>query len=435
MDQDDPFGFYHLLGVTPWAPMKKIKAAGPRRPYYIPSGDESDKAFAEAFRRTSDAYAVLTDPVRRANYDWFARNLPAEAIEPDGSVRYDLGLIPDGPLHCSRCGQITLQPRYVTLSYVERGGYEDRVVDKEALLCVRCARVGGRFKSVGWMADDLISPFIGADTPSANRRFLYFFYALFKVGLGEKHDRLTDEKLILHNARAFLARGDTKTAYGLAKLIWKFRNKEIAGEAAEILRVIAASGAYYSGYALKDDWALSDRKKLFYRLMVFVVPAMVIVAMYVSDAQETTPGLQPLPAGVAAPRCEHPPETSEVLSRQAGAQGDLTLRIRNASGHKAIVKVRDRNSALVATLFLRGEESVDLRDLPGGNYRIQFAIGSMFDATCRAFLDTGAIFELHEFNKRVISSFSTGREIIGYDLETDISTHRRLSLAGFEQGS
>lgn len=434
MDQDDPFAFYHLLGVAPWAPIKKIKAAGPRRPYYIPSGDESDKAFAEAFRRTSDGYAVLSDPVRRANYDWFARNLPVEAIEPDGSVRYDLNLIPDGPLHCSRCGKITLQPRYVTFSYVEKGEYEEQIVDKEELLCVTCAGMGGRLKAVAWMADALILPFLGVATPGARRRFFRFFYALFKVGLGRGHDRLTDEKLILHNARAFLARGDMKTAYGLAKLVQKTGDKEIAGEAAEVLRVIAASGAYYSGYTLKDDWALSDRKKLFYRLMAFIVPAIVFTLMYVSDAQQTTPVLQPLPGSVAAAFCAHPPETSQVLTRRPGAQGDLTLRIRNASGHKAIVKVRDRSSALVATLFLRGEDSIDLSNLPGGNYRIQFAIGAILDPTCRGLLDASAIFELNEFNKRTVSPFSSGREIIGYDLETDISTHRRLSLAEFEQG-
>lgn len=105
-----------------------------------------------------------------------------------------------------------------------------------------------------------------------------------------------------------------------------------------------------------------------------------------------------------------------------------------AAAHKAIVKVRDRSSALVATLFLRGEDSIDLSNLPGGNYRIQFAIGAILDPTCRALLDASAIFELNEFNKRTISPFSSGREIIGYDLETDISTHRRLSLAEFEQG-
>lgn len=426
MDQDDPFGFYHLLGLTHFALMEEIKAAEYRRPYYIPSGDESDKAFAEAFRRTPEAYAVLSDPARRANYDWFARNLPAEAIEPDGSVRYDLGLIPDGLLHCSLCGRITLQPRYITLSYMrdDAFGYGRRVVDQERLLCVSCVKVA-RYDT------DLDEPvsgpsYINHDHPA------YLFYALFKVGLGEKHDRLTDQKLILHNVRALLEQGDIKTAYGLAKLIRTSLDEAIAGEVAEILRIIDASGVDYSGYALKDDWALSSDQKQLYSLLLFLVPAAVILAVYFMNAQDTPPAFQPVPADVAVPWCEHPPETSQVLTRREGTQGDLTLRIRNASGYKAIVKVRDRSSALVATLFLRGEDSVDLSGLPGGNYRIQFAIGSILDPTCRALLDAGAIFELNEFNKRVISSFSTGREIIGYDLETDISTHRRLSQAEFD---
>lgn len=432
MKTHDPFGYYRLLGLPTWAPMKRIWEAS-HSPYYIPSGDESDKAFAEAFRRTTEAHEVLSDPARRANYDWFARNPPAEAIEPDGSIRYDLNLIPDGPLHCLRCGKVTLQPRYVTLSHVEEGGYEDRVVDKTELLCVACAGVGGRLTAVAWMANALLMPFLGVNSAGARRRFAYFFYSLFKVTLGRKHDRQTDEKLILHNAGAFLAQGDKKTAYGLAKLVQKSRDKEIAGAAAEILRTISAAGGYYPGYALKDDWAQSDGKKLLYKLVAFGVPVLIVALMYASDVRRAARESEALAARGKAAFCEHPPETSEVLARQASAQGDLTLRIRNASGHKAIVKVRDRNSALVATLFLRGEESIDLRDLPGDNYRIQFAIGSIFDTTCQSFISPSAIFELHEFNKRVISSFSTGREIIGYDLETDISTHRQLSQAEFDK--
>lgn len=433
MNTHDPFGYYRLLGLPTWAPMKRIREAS-HSPHYIPSGDESDKAFAEAFRRTTEAHEVLSDPARRANYDWFARNPPAEAIEPDGSVRYDLSLIPDGPLHCLRCGKVTLQPRYVTLSHVEEGDYEDRVVDKTELLCVACAGVGGRLKAVAWMADALLMPFLGVNSAGARRRFGYFFYALFKVVLGRKHDRFTDEKLILHNAGAFLAQGDKKTAYGLAKLVQKSRDKEIAGAAAEILRAISTAGGYYPGYALKDDWARSDRRKLLYRLMAIAVPVLIVALMYASDVRRAAREREALAARGEATFCEYPPETSEVLARRASAQGELTLRIRNTSARDAMVKVRDRTSALVATLYLRGEDSIDLSGLPGGNYRIQFATSVTLDPTCKTPLDASAIFELNPYNKRVISSFSTGREIIGYDLETDIPTHRRLSQAEFERG-
>lgn len=432
MDQDDPFGFYRLLGLTPSASMDEIKATDCRRPYYIPSGDESDKAFAEAFRRTPEAYAVLSDPVRRANYDWFARNLPPEAIEPDGSVRYDLNLIPDGPLHCSRCGRVALQPRYVTLWYIEEVDRIPQAVGREDFLCVDCARDGRRFNSFGEFVSSVLDLFIHPNSVDRNR-FRHSVMGLFKVGMGEKHDRITDARLILHNVRAFLAQGDIGTAYGLATLIRTSGDEGIASEAAQIVRIIDASGADTSGWTSKDDWALSEEGKQLYRLMGFFVPAAVIVAVYLFNAKETAPALQPFPADVAAPLCEHPPETSGVLTRQASAQGDLTLRIRNANNYSAIVKVRDRKSTLVATLFLVANRGIELSGLPGGNYRIQFSLGTRLDATCQAFVSPTGFFELNEFNKRVISSFSTGREIIGYDLEADIPTHRRLSQAEFER--
>ena len=152
----DPFGLYRLLGLTPSATMEEVAATDCRRPYYIPSGDESDKAFAEAYRRTPEAHALLTDPARRASYDWFARNLPDEAIEPDGSIRYDLGLIPDGPLHCLRCGRVALQPRYVTLWYVEEVDGHPQAVGREDFLCVDCARDGRRFNRFGEFVSNVI---------------------------------------------------------------------------------------------------------------------------------------------------------------------------------------------------------------------------------------------------------------------------------------
>ncbi|MCM5555263.1 hypothetical protein [Pleomorphomonas sp. NRK KF1] len=225
--------------------MKRIREAS-HSPHYIPSGDESDKVFAEAFRRTPEAHAVLSDPARRANYDWFARNLPPEAIEPDGSVRYDLKLIPDGPLHCSRCGRVALQPRYVTLWYVEEVDGYSQAVGREDFLCVDCARDGRRFNSFGEFVSGVLDLFIHPNSVDRNR-FRHSVVGLFKVGMGEKHDRITDAKLILHNVRAFLEQGDIRTAYGLARLIRTSGDEGIASEAAQIVRIIDASGADTSG--------------------------------------------------------------------------------------------------------------------------------------------------------------------------------------------
>jgi len=433
MDQDDPFGFYRLLGLTPFASMEEIKAAGYRRPYYIPSGDESDKAFAEAFRRTPEAYAVLSDPARRANYDWFARNLPTEAIEPDGSVRYDLSLIPDGLLHCSLCGRITLQPRYITLSYANSDAYDRKVVDKTALLCVACARKGGRLGSVGWNSDDLIDPFIGIDTPRSNRQFFYFFYALFKVGLGEKHDRLTDQKLILHNVRALLEQGNIKTAYGLAKLIRTPLDEAIAGEVAEILRIIDASGVDYSGYALKDDWALTSNQKQIYSLLLFLVPAAVVLAVYAFNAHQPASRNQLVTVdGALVEGCPHPLERSGFLMPQTSAHGDLTLRISNTAWEDAVAKVRDQTSTVVASIFLKRGDSFDISGLPRGDYRIQFELGFTFDPSCMAFASPWHVLEKVDSSKRVISSRSSGQEIIEYELG---SATRPLPRYEFEQGS
>lgn len=50
---------------------EEIKAAN-RSPYYVPSGDESDQAFAESFRRVREAHDILSDPESKARYDGIA---------------------------------------------------------------------------------------------------------------------------------------------------------------------------------------------------------------------------------------------------------------------------------------------------------------------------------------------------------------------------
>ncbi len=426
MDKSDPFGLYRALGLTPAATTEELERAV-KYPFFVRSGDESDKPFEEALRLAPVAYDILTDPARKANYDWFARNLPEADGETDWASMFDLRSIVDGPTHCSSCGRVTPLPRYVTISEVTGSLHTyARTTSEEGLLCADCAALFTRKSAL----TTLFSGFLSKGGPYKAT------WSWLKNGQRGHHLKATDERLALHNARAYLERHDVKLAYALAKISARSKDEHIAGQSVSIMQEIEAAGGDYRNYRLPDPWAVPAGERAVYAVLPFAILTAFIAWVYYDTAQRTEPAHYPSAKEdrVDAQFCAHPPETSEVLTRQASAQGDLTLRFRNASGHKAIVKVRDRKSALVATLFLRGRDSIDLSGLPGGNYRIQFSLGSMLDPTCKAFLDTGAIFELNEFNKRVISSFSTGREIIGYDLEADVPTHRRLSQAEFEQG-
>jgi len=89
-------------------------------------------------------------------------------------------------------------------------------------------------------------------------------------------------------------------------------------------------------------------------------------------------------------------------------RGDLALRVRNTTVYHAIVKVRIESPRLSPRYF--------------------YGAGRVSRSR------TDGVFEQNEFDKRIISSFSTGREIIGYNLADDNPTNRPLSKAEFVRG-
>jgi hypothetical protein len=103
-----------------------------------------------------------------------------------------------------------------------------------------------------------------------------------------------------------------------------------------------------------------------------------------------------LPAGAAAQSgsvinaatCSNLPRNGELLaSRGLLAEGGHVLEIDNGASGNAIIKVRDANtSALLVSFYVEGSQKAQVTGIPDGDYRVQFATGSMLDATCRNFV-------------------------------------------------
>ncbi|HET6182447.1 MAG TPA: J domain-containing protein [Acetobacteraceae bacterium] len=74
----DPLGYYAWLGIPPEATAKEVKAAFRARARRL-HPDVAGTGSAEAFRRLSEAYHVLSDANRRARYD-------RTALEPEAVI-------------------------------------------------------------------------------------------------------------------------------------------------------------------------------------------------------------------------------------------------------------------------------------------------------------------------------------------------------------
>lgn len=69
------------------------------------------------------------------------------------------------------------------------------------------------------------------------------------------------------------------------------------------------------------------------------------------------------------------------------AEGGHVLEIDNGARGNAIIKVRDANTGtLLVSFYVRGSQKAQVTGIPDGDYKVQFATGSLLDATCRNFV-------------------------------------------------
>jgi hypothetical protein len=223
--------------------------------------------------------------------------------------KHDLSYMKAGPIRCSKCGKVTAQPRYVSFWRVTGFMTSSTLSGHGALLCAACASdeaLRNSFHTLlfGWWKR--LGPF---QSP----------WAILKNGLGGKHDQASDERLMLHNAHAFLAEGDFKLAHGLARALTRSSDIDIASDARLVLEQCRAKGVDYSA-ELVDPWEISLRRKLAYCAMAFMVPAMIaaILVLGLWDFNKAGPTGQPAAVSVGTV------ENGAGLSSKDTAQGALS---------------------------------------------------------------------------------------------------------------
>ncbi len=232
----DPLGYYRTLGVGPLADSSEIKAAFRYKAKLLhPDRNPSEEARQE-FLEVTNAYQVLSDPHQRGRYETVAR-LPAPAgmIDPmDPNPQ---------PLTCSRCGQITAQPRYIIFHHVRsflltsqrgtiRGIFCRGCADRTAVLASTTTWIFGWWGIAGpyWSFRALLHNLKGGDKPKVDNLWV-----------------------LLHQARAFLGRGERVVARALAEQASEFAQDEV--ERLQISSLLHRTGARTkASRRLKNRW-------------------------------------------------------------------------------------------------------------------------------------------------------------------------------------
>ena len=429
----DPKGYYARLGLSPDCTPEEIKAAY-RRLAKEWHPDISGPEGTQIFQAINEAYATLSDPAARADYEASQQDVPEPAAPPP-HPKID-------PIVCSVCGKVTAQPRHLGFMRVFSVIFVTTKRPQEGIFCTPCAHKTAMKASLftallGWWG----LPWGPFQTIAA----------VFRNLTGGKRDRDADEKMLWHNVLAFLSQGDGRQAYGLAILATAARDPQIAGYARKLARELEAAGISPSSVHLKSPWRARPDLAAAQFAMLCVVPlALGLIAFQAGGRQGAiiaqpprvapiesraptepvappaepvappavptapvapapAPSVEPKPSVEAkappaedqtppAKKCILKPRTGQVLSGYAGSGLPANkIEITNSSGSNAIVKVRDaRNGSLAASFYVSNQESGSFKSLPNGTYKIQYALGDDLGQDCLSFIRTFATAQFPE---------------------------------------
>lgn len=227
----DPKGYYAVLGLAPGADLAAIKAAYRARAKSVhPDRNPTERARDE-FQRLVEAYRVLRDAVHRAEYD-------ATGVHP---LTEDGDDYPSSPYACSCCGKITAQPRYVIFRAVRSYLVWAKTSRVEGIFCRDCAdRAAARASTASWAWGWWSLPGLVL-TPLALVRNLF----------GGTKPRHQNARLLIRQARAFLALDDVEIARALAEQAAGFARLSVHKRQIEDLRVATAGPVR----RMRDRWA------------------------------------------------------------------------------------------------------------------------------------------------------------------------------------
>jgi hypothetical protein len=394
MRNSDPKGLYAVLGVSPTATADEIKNAFRQRAKET-HPDTSGNASAAFFQQVNAAYKILSDPESRAEYDSSGYQASAEEIR----------LKQLHPICCSRCGQVTAQPRYVVFRRVYSFVLATVRTPVQGIFCASCARKEA-------FTSSLITMFTGWwGFPWGP---IYTVGVILGNGFGGEHPKEAEERLTWYNCLAFLSRGNLNLAYSLAQMSRKAASPEISVRATDLSNELEKAGVDLKKSRLKNPWNFGPVESLKHIAMAAAVP-LAVGSLFMQDQITSWWTGRPIPRHSYTSTYTPPPRTTKAAPAKAvpvanacaihPRNGDAlegygnslsseghALEIRNGSGGPAIVKVRNAfTNRTIASFYVSNNAMAEFRGIPDGSYRIQYAVGDALRSDCRTFFNTTAV--------------------------------------------
>jgi hypothetical protein len=398
----DPRGYYARLGVQPSAPAAVIRAAyRALAQEYHPDRNKAANATLK-FQELQQAYDVLSDPAKRAEYDTSGapraeaptRGGQSEAASTPAPPAYE-------PIRCARCNAVSATPRYrvfySVIGYLvgatrtpTQGAYCTRC---EATLGLRCT---GTTLLFGWWSV---------------HGFFWSLDAIAKNVFWARGYLEQTARLLAHQTGYFLATGNQRLAYSVALQALDASLRVRRGRSSEAKRrerlgygeddpisenighltsfIQRAKEEGFTAPPLKDSFGVHSPAFRLQGSLVALMAAVLIGWAWVSNEQAVAAEQDRLrAAGLATAQAEAiARQQQEELARHlvplppnGFAQGWQTdnqppLKVWAPSDTNAYVKVTLPSSQqAVATLFVRAGQAAETT-IPPGTYSVKIAYG------------------------------------------------------------
>ena len=260
------FNYYTLLGITPKATSAEIKSAYRSAiAKYHPDVNAAPNA-ENLTAILNEAWAVLQDPTKKAQYD---AGLEAKSQGALGSSGAPAGGVqnggPNAPpaamLDCEKCGEEDVHQRFVVFNSVSTFIVFTLITTTAMRLCTNC-------RSHEAWSSALHTAFFGFW--SIPWGVLNSIKALYIAIIGGSMDKRSNAAMLGYLANAYAQRGNNDAALTTLVACNRFQRNKAIADAAESFRKIGAK-------VLDEPERLDGQ---FYALVAAVIPVILYAAIY-----------------------------------------------------------------------------------------------------------------------------------------------------------
>ena len=383
----DPNGYYEALGISNNASASEIKSAYRKLAKELHPDLNQSVDTTSAFQHLQEAYHVLGDDGRRAQYDAFGAVSNSQATNSDQNVSEI------EPVKCSDCGRVTAQPRFKVFYFVVGyiiGAYKKPI---QGIFCSNCEFRNSITATIGTLVFGWWSV-IG---------FFWTIHALFNNLIG---GRFHTQNAFLQGRQAFYFAQSgnlelsSAVAQGAIDLIGqakgsifnKGHEKDLASLQVALEGLVSSMPDSIRFRTLKKSNEFFNKRFIVQSTLLLSLISIVGTLIFTSGQEvqkrETErlqqQGIAQAQANAIAAQQEEALRAMELPLPRSGVHRSLygrsqsdwpPFKINNEPGANALIKlIRVDDGTEVVSVFVRAGETVEVR-VPQGNYTGKIASG------------------------------------------------------------